>query len=62
MYGIFSPLYQEDEMAEMIPMHVLERLEREWRLVEPDRDTKTPELRERTDATEHKRIKIGRVD
>lgn len=32
----------EGAMAEMIPMHVVERLEREWRLIEPQRDINKP--------------------
>lgn len=49
-------------MAEVIPVHVFERLEREWRLVEPEREIRKPAKRDREEAGELKRLMIGRVD
>lgn len=46
-------------MAEHIPQRIFERLEREWRLIEPDRQTVSPKP---VDVDVSKRIKIGRHD
>lgn len=46
-------------MADLIPQSVLERLEREWRLVDVNRPEPEPKSIQ-TEAA--KRIRIGRVD
>lgn len=48
-------------MAEMIPMHVLERLEREWRLIESERDTDKPSSKQEPKQETTKRPKVGRA-
>ncbi len=45
----------------VIPLHVFERLEREWRLIDADRETKKPDAHVEVQSIP-KRIRVGRVD
>ncbi|MBB3565316.1 hypothetical protein FHX06_006686 [Rhizobium sp. BK512] len=49
-------------MAELIPMQVAERLEREWRMVEPKPEDKKPRGQERTNIEDPKRVKTDQFD
>lgn len=48
-------------MKEIIPMNVFERLEREWRMIDPERKSPTPVSPEAT-AMLPKRVIIRRFD
>lgn len=43
-------------MKDMIPINVFERLEREWRMIDPERNSRTV-----TAAEEHKLLPLRRV-
>lgn len=49
-------------MKELVPLHVLERLEREWRLVDPDRPRCSPTMASRHELVPLRRLRVGRVD
>ncbi|MBB4145919.1 hypothetical protein [Rhizobium rhizoryzae] len=51
-------------MTQQIPQHVFERLEREWRLMEPERKSAQPKRADSEPSQQEPlpRIKIGRHD
>ncbi|WP_188080193.1 hypothetical protein [Neorhizobium sp. P12A] len=49
----------------VIPLHVFERLEREWRVIEPEREPKDLDKQLEKQIAEQrgfKRLRVGRVD
>lgn len=49
-------------MKELIPMNVLERLEREWRIIDPERPSGSQREMPRFDTPPARRLRVGRVD
>lgn len=49
-------------MKECIPMNVLERLEREWRIIDPERPIDCQRELPRFDTPQARRLRVGRVD